>query len=197
MEKPDDVDEDFLNLMRDKLDRLWNSEVPVLVSSRKCTAEEALPSEAASYIKQGYCTFSSPTIEAFSENLNNFTHYDMQFWPVVAQTIVRGPWARLADSGFSLLDIPGNDPTHPAMYQRYLEGVRKCSKTFVLLEAINLWKAIDSTWKDLDIWASSSVTYLLTRGQSFFKDLSTKFKSTPGDLESLIVKVCHFLQLFL
>lgn len=137
--------------------------------------EDTLHEMASKYIERGFLSFSSKNLDEFVRRLSEFNHYKKPYWPIVSHIVVRGPWERLRLSGISLLDIPGQDRSTPAMYQRYQDGIKRCNRVLILLDAQDHFSTLKTTWNDFDLWAYGSVSYVLTRCGDLGEDLASEY----------------------
>lgn len=189
MENPDLEDaEESKKSFRLKLEKLWqNSNFSLKTLNEFSTPIDTLPNEAIHFIRRGYHVINSDSKECFIQQLGKFNNYQEKFWPIVSHIVVRGNFPRLCNSGLSLLDIPGEDRASPAMYDRFVEGIKKCSMLFVLLPETRLQQTIISTWNNYDLWTCSNVSYILSKCQSQHKELINAFahrniNATPEEI---------------
>lgn len=182
-------DESVIDAFLTKLVKLWgNEEIP----DEQISVESSLPPDALELLHRGYMSVNASSRTNFVKQLSLFNHYDERFWPIVSHIVVCGPFPKLVSSGMSLLDIPGQDRESPSMYERYEEGIKRCSRLFILLEEKKIEDTVLSTWRDLDLWdhpEGCSVSYLLTGCHRLGTKLAKRYGGDPNQPKTIAQKV--------
>ncbi|CAF1322250.1 unnamed protein product [Adineta steineri] len=105
-------------------------------------SSELLPQNCLELLQKQYMILSFPDCESLKSELDNYTEREKQFWPLVSYITVYGPFQRLKEGSFSLVDIPGEGDEHElVLNRRFEEGRAVCDRLFYLPEKDQLISA--------------------------------------------------------
>ncbi|CAF2135503.1 unnamed protein product, partial [Rotaria magnacalcarata] len=99
------------------------------------TALELLPETFQDLLSKKYDIISCEDLPSMKQKLAQYAKRREQYWPLISYLSIYGPFDKLRDGSFSLLDIPGEgDKYEFSLNDRYEQGRSLCDRLFFIPE---------------------------------------------------------------